>query len=344
MKRLIPVAVLLFLLALPPATAQGDDDTAGVKLACEQLRTAEGKDRQTHIERLIKAGPEYLPIINTILLEEDEELERHIAELIEQLGHPEWIKRVEAQKELIYIGRRALPRVTAGKRNKDSEIVYRCSEIEKVIQQAKQDELVKRRVQFTALITVVKAFADTSSLKCLHKLSSDSEKEIRRTAIDAVASIADPSSLDVLFNALDDEDFRVKCLAMSGLGKIEDARVLELMTKVIEDTSKNLHMRRTAALSLKRNDHKKAIGKLVNILEDENYAMRHVAFKALRHLAGTTETFGYEYGGGEDAAAKAVRHAAVLEWTKWWEENHDKLPPPQPEPPTPQPAPGPEVD
>jgi len=323
MKRLIPIAVFLFLLALPPATARGDDNTSGVKLACDRLRTAEGEDRQTNIEYLIKAGPEYLPIINAILLEEDEELERHIAELIEQLGHPEWIKRVEAQKELIYIGLRALPKVTEGKTNKDSEIAYRCSEIEKIIQQAKQDELVKRREQFTALIIVVKAFADTSSLKCLHKLSSDSEKDIRRAAIDAVASIADPSSLDVLFNALDDEDFRVKCLAMSGLGKIQDTRVLELMTKVIEDKSKNLHMRRTAALSLKRNDHKEAIGKLINILEDENYAMRYVAFKTLRHLAGTTETFGYEYGDGEDAAAKAARHEAALKWAKWWEENRD---------------------
>ncbi len=339
MKRLIPIAVLLFFLAVPPATAQDPDDTAGVKQTCDELRTAEGKDRQNHIERLIKAGPKYLPIINKILLEEDEELERHIAELIEQLGHPEWVKRIEAQKELIYIGLRALPRVTSGKRNKDSEIAYRCSEIEKIIQQAKQDELVKRREQFTALITVVKAFADTSSLKCLHKLSSDGEKDLRRAAIDAIAFIADPSSLDVLFKALDDRDFRVECLAMSGLGKIKDTRVLELMTKVIEDTSKNLHMRRTAALSLKRNNHKKAIGKLINVLEDENYAMRHAAFKALRHLAETTETFGYEYGGGEDAVAKAARRAAVQKWMKWREQNRDKLPAPQPTP-----EPGPEAN
>jgi HEAT repeat protein len=324
MKRFVPFALFASLFICAAAAAQDAEDVLRVKATCEELRDAQADARQQKIESLIKEGSKYLPVVNTVLQEEDPELERKIGELIKQLGDPEWSKRVEAHRELARIGMRALAQVLEGRKNKDREIAYRCTEIEKVIRLSMQDELIKRRRQFTALLVVVRAFADKSSLRCLHKLAIDDDVEIRRAAVEAVAAIADPSSIDLLFKTLDSPDFRMKCLAMTALGKINDPRALEAIAKVIDDPTKNLYLRRTAAIAMKRNNYKKAIGQIINALEDDSYAMRYVAFDALQTLADAGDTFGYNFS-GDDAASKTARHQAALKWRDWWEKNRDRL-------------------
>ncbi len=324
MKKMIFATTLIFF-ALPLAVHSQDADTAiDVRDLCKALRTAEGQVRQNTIEALIAKGEATLDTINDILLDRDDAIQREIAALIKQLGDPEWVKRIEAHRKLAKMGQAAIKKVTEGMSNPDREIAMRCTEIAKILGETQKNELRLRKNQYTALLIIVKKFADPESLPALHKLANDADLDIRRSAIDAIATIADEKSAAILFKALDDEDRRIKCLAMVGLGRMDNPKALELMKQVVADPQQNDYLRRTAALAMKKKDHREAVDTLLEMMEDDHFAARHIAFKVVKYLTGCTEDFGYDYV-GDDERSKARRAEAVKKWKAWWEEHREEV-------------------
>ena len=322
MKRTGIIMMTLAVLAVGPGRiARGDDSVnrTGMDSLIEKLKSACDADRQRNIEELIKMGDACLPAVNAVLLEEDEQLQRKIAELIKQLGHDDWEKREEAHKQLVSIGLKALTQVTEGMRNNDREIAYRCSQIKIKIEERSVEEVVKRRKQFTALLFVAKSLADRSSLEALHKCCKDSEKAVRIAAVDAVAAMADPSSVDVLVELLNDDDIHIRLLAGSGVTRIKSDGARTRTLKILLDTDENVYLRRLAAIALGNYGDKKAIGELIQVMDDDSYVVRYSVLKALQTLSGLKdETFGYDYRGDGDAA-RAARAAAIKKWRLWWE-------------------------
>ena len=64
-----------------------------------------------------------------ILVDVDPALQKHIDQLIAQLGDPVWAKREEAQQELAEYGRAAQKQLQQATKNKDLEIVFRSEQL-----------------------------------------------------------------------------------------------------------------------------------------------------------------------------------------------------------------------
>ena len=343
MKRTIFATILVTLSLALPLCAQTSDAAVDTDDLCESLRNADGQARQNAIDALIARGKGALETINNILLDKDDAVQREITALIQQLGDPDWAKRIEAHRKLARMGAVAVRQVTENMNNPDREIAMRCTQIAKILGETQKNELHLRRNQFTALLIVIKNIADPVSLPALHKLAADSDLEIRRKAIDAIATIADESSAEVLFKALQDEDRRITCLAILGLSRMDDPRALELMKQVIADPSQNDYLRRTAVLAMKKKDHRQAVDILLEVMEDDHFAARHIAFKVVQYLTGCTEDFGYDYV-GDDEQSRARRAEAIKKWKEWWKEHREQVLARQSRADKPEPAPEPAPD
>ena len=327
MKRGIVTVVLFAVLTMGLAGVTRGNDEAGrteFDSLAEKLKTATGPDRQKVIEELIESGKDCLLTVNAILLEEDEALRRRIAELVQQLGHEEWEKREDAHRQLVAIGLKALSQVTEGTTESDREIAYRCSQIKLTIEKRSAEEVVKRCRQMTALLFVAKALCDESSLKALHKCCTDSERDIRIAAADAVATVADPSSVEVLIRLLEDDNIHVHLLAGSGITRIKSDKARAKTLFMLLDAKENVYLRRLAAIALRKYNDRNAVEELLQVMDDRSYIVRFSTLKAVQALSGLKdETYGYDYQGDSDEAV-AARETAIEKWKEWWRKEQEK--------------------
>jgi HEAT repeat protein len=321
MKRVaIALTLLAVTLCIGVARAEEEFNRAKIEYVADKLQVAAGTERQKSIEDMVRVGKVCLPIVNAMLLEDNPQLAGQVDALIKQLGDNDPRKRGEAQQGLIGIGLKALPQVAAATKNPDGEIAYRCINIKRAIEATAVQAVAMRTRQFTALIAVVKVLHDPSSLKALEKCSQDTERDIRIAAVEALAAFADPSSLDALAKRLEDDDVHVRLLAGAGIIGINNEAARAKTVSMLLDPKGNVYLRRQAALCLANTGEKKYIGDLIKVLNDPSFVVRYAAFKGVQTLGGTTETFGYDYLGDDEAAA-AARAKAIEQWTAWAKKN-----------------------
>lgn len=322
MKRVTALALAAALLCgAYIAFAEDEVNVAKVNFDTDKLQLATGIDRQKTIEDLITVGKPCLTIVNSILLEEDPKLAARIDALIKQLGADDPAKRTEAQQKLIATGYKALTQVTAATKDPDGEIAYRCMNIKVAIEENSAAEVAMRTRQFTALIEVVKALRDQSSLKALGKCAADSETDIRVAATDALASYQDPATLEALSLRLKDGDIHIRLLAGAGIMALKSDAARAKTVAMLLDRDENIYLRKQAALVLKATGEKKYAGDMIKVLGDPSFIVRYYAFEALQALSGNaSETFGYRYD-GDAAAATAARNKAIQQWKDWWKKN-----------------------
>lgn len=322
MMRKAAVTLALAAIVLLPGLLPADEEfnRAKIEYIADKLQVATDKERQKSIEDLVRVGKVCLPLVNAMLLEEDPELSNRMDALIKQLGDNDPAKRNEAHKSLVDLGLKALAQVTAATKNPDGEIAYRCINIKMTIEETAVQAVAMRTKQFTALIEVVKALRDPSSLPALEKCSKDNELYMRQTATEALAAFADPSSLDALVSRLQDEDVCIRILAGSGIIAIKSDAARAKTIAMLLDPKENTYLRRLAALGLMNTGEKKHIGDLIKVLDDQSFVVRYSAFQAFQTLAATTENFHYEYM-GDDEASIAARAKAIELIREWWKKN-----------------------
>jgi len=321
MKR-VAIALTLVAVVFCAGVARADEEfnRAKIEYIADKLQVAAGAERQKSIEDMARVGKVCLPIVNAMLLEDNPQLAGQVDAFIKQLGDNDPRKRNEAQQALIQIGLKALPQVAAATKNPDGEIAYRCINVQHTIEATAVQAVAMRTRQFTALIAVVRVLRDPSSLPALEKCGTDTEADIRVAAVEALAAFADPSSLGALSKRLQDDDIHVRLLAGAGIIAINSDAARAKTVSMLLDPKENIYLRRQAALGLVNTGDKKYIGDLVKVLNDPSFVVRYAAFKGIQTLGSTTETFGYDYV-GDDEAATAARAKAIAQWQEWAKKN-----------------------
>ena len=141
----------------------------------------------------------------------------------------------------------------------------------------------------------------------LAALAKDSDARVRETAASYLGVRNTPEVIPVLEAALSDSDWRVMTSAAVALGKTENeasaAALIELHRRGEEDWKK----RASAMAGLARLRARPAVPILIAALEDEEALVVRTAHEFLREVSH--QTYAADPG----------------PWTKWWEENQDKI-------------------
>jgi HEAT repeat protein len=79
-----------------------------------------------------------------------------------------------------------------------------------------------------------------STAELVDRAMKESDPEVRRAAMEALAGYESPDVLDAISRAMDDQDEQTREVAVSGLASIEDKRVNKLLIKALSDNSENV--------------------------------------------------------------------------------------------------------
>lgn len=140
--------------------------------------------------------------------------------------------------------------------------------------------------------------ADPRKLNALIEALKDSDREVRETALVALAEIRDPRVFEPLTAALKDASPDIRQQAAFGLGRLRDARAIEPLTAALTDSSADV--REQAAFALGQLRAKAAVPGLSTALKDTNADVREQAVFALGQIRD---------GSAIDAIAPALHDA-----------------------------------
>jgi len=119
--------------------------------------------------------------------------------------------------------------------------------------------------------------ADPRMVAALTAALKDSDKEVRETAMHALAQMRDPAIFDPLVQALKDSVPDVREQAAFGLGQLRDRRAVEPLSAALKD--ENADVREQAAFALSQIRDRSAIPALTAALKDPDADVReHVLF------------------------------------------------------------------
>jgi len=191
---------------------------------------------------------------------------------------------------------------------------YYCSQIVRITRNKEEDVNIRKEAIF-ALTQIV----NDKTLGTLCILLGDSDVEIRQSGAWALSNIGSSDSINCLLSALDDEDELVRDWAIRGLRDMDDARALQgladaihtsppkeqvRMTRLVVErksevilraivellSSKDTHVRCTAAWALGVSPYPPAVPSLKELLDDESEAVRDYARIALIRSGGLDPT------------------------------------------------------
>jgi HEAT repeat protein/beta-lactamase regulating signal transducer with metallopeptidase domain len=126
------------------------------------------------------------------------------------------------------------------------------------------------------------AEADARVTAALAEALKDPDKDVRETAMAALAQMKDPRVFDALASALHDSDADVREKAVFGLGQLRDRRAIEPLTLALKDASPDV--REQAAFGLGQLRAREAVPALTLALKDEKANVREQAAFALGQL------------------------------------------------------------
>lgn len=124
--------------------------------------------------------------------------------------------------------------------------------------------------------------ADARVAAALAEALKDPDKDVRETAMAALAHMKDPRVFDALVSALHDSDADVREKAVFGLGQLRDRRAIEPLTMALKDASPDV--REQAAFGLGQLRAREAVPALTMALKDEKANVREQAAFALGQL------------------------------------------------------------
>jgi len=123
---------------------------------------------------------------------------------------------------------------------------------------------------------------DPRRLNALIEALKDSDREVRETALSALAKIRDPRVFEPLTAALQDASPDIRQQAAFGLGQMRDARAIEPLSAALKDT--NADVREQAAFALGQLRAKSAVPALAAALKDTDADVREQAVFALGQI------------------------------------------------------------
>jgi len=145
-----------------------------------------------------------------------------------------------------------------------------------------------------ASIYSLKMDTTEKNLEKIRLLIDDENRDVRATALYALATVPVPDAVDLCINALDDTDFFVRTTAATLLGDLGDSSVTKLLvTRLQEDV--DWHVRFRAAESLEQLEAESALDALVEGLEDPMKEVRLACVSAVMELgpASAVERLSY---------------------------------------------------
>ncbi len=124
--------------------------------------------------------------------------------------------------------------------------------------------------------------ADPRRLNALIEALKDSDREVRETALAALAEMRDPRVFDPLTAALKDASPDIRQQAAFGLGQLRDGRAIEPLTAALKDA--NADVREQAAFALGQLRAKASVPALSTALKDTDADVREQAVFALGQI------------------------------------------------------------
>jgi HEAT repeat protein len=144
----------------------------------------------------------------------------------------------------------------------------------------------ERQVRGTAIRSVarIRSAADASVAEALAKaLAADISPRTREDAAVALAVKGQEIAVDALLKALDDQEWTVRVSAAVSLGMTRDARAVEALTTLMKN--EDWKMRGAAVIGLQRSYEKAAIPPIIDALEDADSAVRRTAHETLMRIS-----------------------------------------------------------
>jgi HEAT repeat protein len=110
---------------------------------------------------------------------------------------------------------------------------------------------------------------------------SNSDGDVRKLLIDALAVIGDPAACDHLVAAIDDPDANIRAAAVDAIGVVGDRQEIERLIEVASWRDEEVLVRLSALRALSRMEAEVAVARLTDALEHS--LLRPAAFELLGH-------------------------------------------------------------
>jgi hypothetical protein len=245
----------------------------------------------------------------------NEEQRKGLADKVRALGASEYAERENASRELVTLGRIALPYLRPAIKDPDLEIARRARRCVERIQRSPDPALPA----LAALL--VQARRPPGAVPVLLAYLPNVENEAGEdTWLDALRTVgwraerAEPA----LLAALKDPRALYRAAAAHVLGRGEDAAVRRRVAPLLADPDARVRFESAAALA--RFGDKKAIAVLLSLLENGPFSLACHSEYLLRLLAGEQ---GPEASLDKDDST--VRHPCRTAWEAWWKKYGDRV-------------------
>jgi HEAT repeat protein len=241
----------------------------------------------------------------------NEEQRKALADRVRALGASEYAERESASRELVKLGRVALPYLRPAVNDPDLEIARRARRCLERIQKSPHPSL-----SVLAALLVKERRPPGAVSVLLDYLPNVEDEALEETWLDVLRAVAwragraDP----VLFAALKDKRAVYRAAAAQVLGRGDDAKARQRVAPLLADAEARVRFESAAALA--RFGDKKAIAVLLHLLEDGPFTFACRSEYLLRLLAGER---GPEASLDKDD--NAVRRQCRSAWETWWKKN-----------------------
>ncbi len=258
-------------------------------------------------------GAGILAFIRARTLTEDQR--KGMANTVHSLGAAEYSEREKASRELVALGRPALPYLRPAVNDADLEISRRARRCIEQIQRSPNPSLL------TLAALLVKARRPRGAVAVLlDYLPSVEEEALEETWLDALRAVgwrdgrADPA----LLAALNDKRSLYRAAAAHVLARVADDGVRRRVAPLLADA--NAKVRFEAAAGLARFGDRKAVTVLLALLEDGPFSLACQAEYLLRLLA---EGQGAEASLDKDE--KTLRRQCRIAWEGWLKKHGERI-------------------
>jgi hypothetical protein len=245
----------------------------------------------------------------------DEEQRKKLANKVRALGSAEYTEREKASRELVALGRPALPYLRPAVNDPDLETSRRARRCIEQIQRSPNPSLL------TLAALLVKARRPPGAVPVLlDYLQSIEDESLEETWLDALRAVgwregrADPA----LLAALADKRSLFRAAAAHVLARGTDAGTREQVAARLVDA--DARVRFEAAAGLARFGDKKAVAVLLALLDDGPFTLACRSEYLLRLLAE-----GQAPEASLDKDEPAVRRLCRNAWETWWEKHSEHV-------------------
>ena len=247
----------------------------------------------------------------------DEQQRKALANKVRALGSAEYAERENASRELVTLGRVALPYLRPAVNDPDLEISRRARRCIERIQRSPNPSLLA-----LAALLVKAQRPPGAAAVLLDYLPNVEDEALEETWLDALRAVAwrDGRAEPVLLAALTDKRAVYRAAAAHVLGQGEDAATRRRVAPLLADPDARVRFESAAALS--RFGDKKAVGVLLALLEDGLFSLACRSEYLLRLLA---EEQGPQASLDKDDST--VRRQCRTAWEAWWKKHAERVDP-----------------